>query len=263
MNPFENIASKVGFKNKIVKQDNNLKCDKCGRAYDYFEFDNGQIVKDGCDCEMIALAKQQKAEFDKRNKSAKANSIFKKSIINDDLSQCTFDNYKATNEELTRAKALCERYVENFTLNNKQSLLLQGSFGTGKSHLSMSVVKGIREKGYSVLYMNVPQLISTIKGTYNKNTNLTEQDLNRIISEVDLMVFDDFGINMNEFATGKMFELIESRVGKHNIYTTNLNAQELSKNKDAQRIFSRMMSNTTLIKMNGADYRMRGINFDN
>lgn len=261
MNPFENIAKQTGFKNNIVKQEHGLKCDKCGRDYDYYEFDNGQVVKDGCDCEMIELAKQKKLEFEKRNKSAKANNIFKKSIINDDLSQCTFDNYKATNEELARAKALCERYADNFNLNNKQSLLLQGSFGTGKSHLSMSIVKTVRAKGYSVLYMNVPQLISTIKGTYNKNTTLTEQELNQIISEVDLMVFDDFGINMNEFATGKMFELIESRVGKHNIYTTNLNAQELSKNKDAQRIFSRMMSNTTLIKMDGEDYRMRGIKF--
>ncbi|SCU31476.1 hypothetical ATP binding phage protein [Staphylococcus xylosus] len=261
MNPFENIAKQTGFKNNIVQQELGLKCDKCGRIYDYYEFDNGQVVKDGCDCEMIELAKQKKLEFEKRNKSAKANSIFKKSIINDDLSQCTFDNYQSTNEELARAKALCERYADNFNLDNKQSLLLQGSFGTGKSHLSMSVVKAVRSKGYSVLYMNVPQLISTIKGTYNKNTNLTEQELNQIISEVDLMVFDDFGINMNEFATGKMFELIESRVGKHNIYTTNLNAQELSKNKDAQRIFSRMMSNTTLIKMDGEDFRMRGIKF--
>ena len=109
--------------------------------------------------------------------------------------------------------------------------MLQGSFGTGKSHLSMSIVKTVKEKGYSVLYMNVPQLISTIKGTYNKDSNLTEQELNQVISDVDLMVFDDFGINMNEFATSKMFELIESRVGKHNIYTTNLNAQELSKTK--------------------------------
>lgn len=260
MNPFENIASKVGFKNIITKEERNLKCDKCGRIYDYYEFDNGQVVKDGCDCEMIELAKKQKAEFEKRNKANKANSIFKKSIINDDLSQCSFDNYQDTNKELARAKALCERYANNFSMNNKQSLLLQGSFGTGKSHLSMSIVKAVKEKGYSVLYMNVPQLISTIKGTYNKNTNITEQELNRIISEVDLMVFDDFGINMNEFATGKMFELIESRVGKHNIFTTNLNAKELSKNKDMQRIFSRMMSNTTLIKMNGEDYRMRGIN---
>ncbi|MDW3868341.1 ATP-binding protein [Staphylococcus saprophyticus] len=260
MNPFENIASKVGFKNNITKEEHGLKCDKCGRTYDYYEFDNGQVVKDGCDCEMIELAKQRKAEFEKRNRVAKANNIYKKSIINDDLAQCTFDNYKATSEELARAKALCERYATNFSIGNKQSLLLQGSFGTGKSHLSMAIVETVRERGYSVLYMNVPQLISTIKGTYNKNTNITEQELNRIISEVDLMVFDDFGINMNDFATGKMFELIESRVGKHNIYTTNLNAQELSKNKDMQRIFSRIMSNTTLIKMNGEDYRMRGIN---
>ncbi|QKQ06024.1 ATP-binding protein [Staphylococcus saprophyticus] len=260
MNPFENIASKVGFKNNITKEEHGLKCDKCGRDYDYYEFDNGQVVKDGCDCEMIELAKQRKAEFEKRNRVAKANNIYKKSIINDDLAQCTFDNYKATSEELARAKALCERYATNFSIGNKQSLLLQGSFGTGKSHLSMAIVETVRERGYSVLYMNVPQLISTIKGTYNKNTNITEQELNRIISDVDLMVFDDFGINMNDFATGKMFELIESRVGKHNIYTTNLNAQELSKNKDMQRIFSRIMSNTTLIKMNGEDYRMRGIN---
>lgn len=260
MNPFENIASKVGFKNNITKEVHGMKCDKCGRTYDYYEFDNGQVVKDGCDCEMIELAKQRKADFEKRNRVSKANSIFKKSIINEDLARCTFDNYKATNEELARAKALCERYANNFSMDNKQSLLLQGSFGTGKSHLSMSIVETVRAKGYSVLYMNVPQLISTIKGTYNKNTNITEQELNRIIGDVDLMVFDDFGINMNEFATGKMFELIESRVGKHNIYTTNLNAQELSKNKDMQRIFSRIMSNTTLIKMNGEDYRMRGIN---
>ena len=261
MNPFENIASKVGFKNNIVKEEHGLKCDKCGRTYDYYEFDNGQVVKDGCDCEMIELARQKKFEFEKRNRVSKANSIFKKSIINEELAHCNFDNYQATNDDLARAKSLCERYANNFTLENKQSLLLQGSFGTGKSHLSMSIVNTVRDKGYSVLYMNVPQLISTIKGTYNKNTNLTEQELNHIISQVDLMVFDDFGINMNEFATGKMFELIESRVGKHNIYTTNLNAQELSKNKDAQRIFSRMMSNTTLIKMDGEDYRMRGIKF--
>lgn len=261
MNPFENIASKVGFKNNIVKEEHELKCDKCGRTYDYYEFDNGQVVKDGCDCEMIELARQKKADFEKRNRVSKANSIFKKSIINEELAHCNFDNYQATNDDLARAKSLCERYANNFTLDNKQSLLLQGSFGTGKSHLSMSIVNTVRDKGYSVVYMNVPQLISTIKGTYNKNTNLTEQELNHIISQVDLMVFDDFGINMNEFATGKMFELIESRVGKHNIYTTNLNAQELSKNKDAQRIFSRMMSNTTLIKMDGEDYRMRGIKF--
>ena len=90
----------------------------------------------------------------------------------------------------------------------------------------MSIVKEIKAKGFTVLYMNVPQLISTIKNTYNNDTNMTEQELAKIISDVDLMVFDDYGINMNEFATNKMFELIESRIGKHNIFTTNLDEKK-------------------------------------
>ncbi|MHC9401861.1 ATP-binding protein, partial [Staphylococcus epidermidis] len=128
-------------------------------------------------------------------------------------------------------------------------------------HLSMSIVKEIKAKGFTVLYMNVPQLISIIKNTYNNGTNMTEQELAKIISDVDLMVFDDYGINMNDFATSKMFELIESHIGKHNIFTTNLDEKEMTRSKDLQRIFSRIMSNTTLIKMDGQDYRTKGLRF--
>lgn len=260
-NPFQSIANKAKFKNKIVKKEIALKCDKCGRTYDYYEFDNGQVVKDGCDCEMIELAKASTENYNKKIRRNRANKIFNQSIINDDLDSANFDNYKPTSKDLAYAQNLCRRYADNFNLNNKQSLLLVGSFGTGKSHLSMSIVKRVKEQGYTVLYMNVPQLISTIKNTYNNHTDLTEYELAKIISDVDLMVFDDFGINMNEFATSKMFELVESRVGKHNIFTTNLDEKEMTRNKDMQRIFSRIMSNTTLIKMDGQDYRTRGLKF--
>lgn len=261
MEAFQNLAKQAVFKNKIVKQEFGLKCNDCGRKYDYYEFDNGQVVKDGCDCDMIALAKQSTENYKKKQRRNKAERIFKQSIMNEDLKQASFDNYKPTNHQLEYAKQLCKRYADNFTLENKQSLLIQGSFGTGKSHLSMSVVKDVKAKGYTVLYMNVPQLISTIKNTYSNQTAMTEQELARIVSDVDLMVFDDYGINMNDFATSKMFELIESRVGKHNIFTTNLDEKEMAGNKNLQRIFSRIMSNTTLIKMDGQDYRTRGLKF--
>ena len=261
MEAFQNLAKQAGFKNKIVKQEFGLKCNDCGRTYDYYEFDNGQVVKDGCDCDMIALAKESTENYRKKQRKSKAEKIFKQSIINDNFAQVTFENYQPTSEKLNYAKGLCQRYAQNFTLDNKQSLLIQGSFGTGKSHLSMSIVKEVKSKGYTVLYMNVPQLISTIKNTYNNRNGMTEQELAQIISDVDLMVFDDFGINMNEFATSKMFELVESRVGKHNIFTTNLDEKEMTRNKDMQRIFSRIMSNTTLIKMDGQDYRTRGLKF--
>ncbi|GEQ04539.1 DNA replication protein DnaC [Staphylococcus gallinarum] len=261
MQSFSDVANKVKPKNEIIDQEFGIKCEKCGRIYDWYKFDSGYEYKDGCDCKMIELAKETTENYHRNKRRKEAEWIFRESIINDDLSKVNFDNYIPTSETLEYAKNLCRRYANNFTLDNKQSLLIQGTFGTGKSHLSMSIVNEVKRKGFTVLYMNVPQLISTIKNTYNNKSEMTEYHLTRIISDVDLMVFDDFGINMNEFATGKMFEFIESRVGKHNIFTTNLNIKELSKNKDMQRIFSRMMSNTTLVKMEGEDYRMRGIKF--
>lgn len=109
--------------------------------------------------------------------------------------------------------------------------------------------------------MNVPQLITTYKSTYNKNATLTERELDQIIADVDLLVLDDYGTALSNFGIQKMFEVMESRTGKHNIITTNNSSKELIQNKDLAKIFSRMMKNTTPINMNGEDYRMRGINF--
>ncbi|WMZ77775.1 ATP-binding protein [Staphylococcus pseudintermedius] len=258
-----NTTKGVSSQSRITREEHDLHCNKCGNQYDYYEFENGTSFKHGCDCAMIELAKKQTKEYHERHKCKRVESIFKQSIINDELEKVSFDNYVVpeNNEQLARAKFITQRYSDNFSMDNKRSLLLQGSFGTGKSHLSMSIVKEVKAKGFSVLYMNVPQLISTIKNTYGKNASMTEKELQEIISEVDLMVFDDFGINMNDFAMSKMFELIESRVGKHNIYTTNLTSNEMNRNKDLQRIFSRLMSNTTLVKMDGDDYRLRGVHF--
>ncbi|EGQ3902554.1 DNA replication protein DnaC [Staphylococcus pseudintermedius] len=258
-----NTTKGVSSQSRITREEHDLHCNKCGNQYDYYEFENGTSFKHGCDCAMIELAKKQTKEYHERHKRKRVESIFKQSIINDELEKVSFDNYVVpeNNEQLARAKFITQRYSDNFSMDNKRSLLLQGSFGTGKSHLSMSIVKEVKAKGFSVLYMNVPQLISTIKNTYGKNASMTEKELQEIISEVDLMVFDDFGINMNDFAMSKMFELIESRVGKHNIYTTNLTSNEMNRNKDLQRIFSRLMSNTTLVKMDGDDYRLRGVHF--
>ena len=261
MDAFSKIAKQAKFRNKVVKQEMGLHCEKCGRDYDYYEFDNGQVIKDGCDCKMIALAKESTENFKKKQQRIKTNAIFKKSIINDDLADADFNNYDPTSQQLAKAKALLERYANNFTLNNKQSILLFGTYGTGKSHLSMATIKRVREKGYSVLYMNVPQLITTYKDTYNKQSQLTERDLDKAIADVDLLVLDDYGTSLSNFGVQKMFEVMESRTGKHNIITTNNSSKELIQNKDLAKIFSRMMKNTTTINMNGEDFRIRGLNF--
>ncbi|HAR6525450.1 TPA: DNA replication protein DnaC, partial [Staphylococcus pseudintermedius] len=109
MKSIQQLAAKIKSKSKIVEQKLNVKCEKCGQSYDYVKFDNGQIVKNGCDCEMKALARKQTANYHKKINRIKVNKVFSKSIINDDLKDATFDNYEPTNKDLDKAKQLCMR----------------------------------------------------------------------------------------------------------------------------------------------------------
>ena len=100
---------------------------------------------------MKEFARQSTENYHKKQKRIKAEKIFKQSIINQSLANATFDNYKIdenTQPQLAKAKRICKKYADSFNLDNKQSLLIQGSFGTGKSHLSMSIVKEIKSKRF-------------------------------------------------------------------------------------------------------------------
>ncbi|MGG3887444.1 hypothetical protein ABEV63_26255, partial [Brevibacillus panacihumi] len=92
-----------------------------------------------------------------------------------------------------------------------------------------------------------------------KNSELGEEKIINAIAEADLVVFDDIGAEgeYSGWSVQKLFEVIDQRAGKHNIYTTNLTSAEFEATKDMQRIFSRMMMNSEPIIMNGTDYRKR------
>ena len=77
------------------------------------------------------LDNQQKTITKQRR--IKAEKIFKQSIVNQSLANATFDSYEIdekTQPQLAKAKRIC-KYADNFNLDNKQSLLIQGTFGTG------------------------------------------------------------------------------------------------------------------------------------
>lgn len=251
------IANKLEQKTK-PKLIEEATCEKCGRHYEEYQFKSGYKYRLGCDCEMIEHAKQMTNNFKQRQKQIEINKIFSFSSENEETKHATFETYIPENENQEKAKVICERYAHSFSTENKQSLLLQGSFGLGKSHLAMSILKEVKSKKYSVLFINLTELISMFRSTFDKDNEYTETELEKAIGQVDLMVFDDFGMNVTDYGMSKLFQIAESRVGKHNIITTNLSIKELTKTKDQQRLFSRLMSNTTGITLEGNDHRMKG-----
>ena len=109
----------------------------------------------------------------------------------------------------------------------------------------------------------MPDLLTAFRDTYNKKTS--ESELLNVVKDVDLLVLDDVGAeyvkNKNgeeSWAVDKLFQIINSRIGKPTIYTTNYESKDLIKKYGYHggRIVSRMMQNADVIKMDGKDYRV-------
>ena len=103
--------------------------------------------------------------------------------------------------------------------------------------------------------MNISKLMNRIKETYNKNTNETTNDIINMLSQVDLLVLDDIGVEDTDHTLNKLFDVIDNRIGLNNIYTTNLTKQQLKKNTSWSRIYSRMNKGARHVLVKGDDYR--------
>lgn len=223
------------------------------------------VTRLNCKCEDIRLAKEAE-EAHRRMQLKKIQEIFKdNSLINKSLEKATFDNYHPPTDELRQAKEIVRKFVDEFDLDQPCNLLLKGTYGTGKSHLSISATKAIVEKGYSALFLSVPKLFTKIKASYDRNTNFSEDELLELVGTVDLLVLDDIGAEYTNLRGGdandnwsqtKLFEVMDARSGRHTIYTTNLSSAELEV-KVGPRNLSRMLDNAEVVIMDGPDYRRK------
>lgn len=253
MQSLGSLARNIKPNRNIVEEEHNLKCERCGNTYDYYKFSNGQEFRHGCECELIEIGKKERAE----RKEKYLNRIFNQSNVNASLSDATVNSYQPQNEHQVHAKSTAIEYVKGFSIDEPKSLILQGSYGTGKSHLAYAVAKAIKQQGYSVAFMHIPMLMERIKATYNRNATETTDELVQLLSSIDLLVLDDIGVENTEHTLNKLFSIVDNRVGKNNIFTTNFSDKELNQNMNWQRINSRMKQNARTVRVLGDDFRGR------
>lgn len=230
-----------------------LYCEKCGNKYDLHQFESGYEFRDGCECKMIEAGKLA----EKQRKQKAVNRIFRQSTVNASIKDATVRNYKPKNKDQEKAKSTAIEYVKTFSTDNPKSLILQGSYGTGKSHLAYAIAKAVKKEGYSVAFMHIPMLMERIKATYNRDSIETTDELVKLLSSIDLLVLDDVGVENTEHTLNKLFSIVDNRTGKNNIFTTNFSDKELNQNMNWQRINSRMKYNARTVRMLGDDYRER------
>lgn len=110
------------------------------------------------------------------------------------------------------------------------SLILTGKVGTGKTMLGCAAINAIIESR-SCRMVKMIDMFREIKETWRRDSEITELDLIRRYSRLDLLVIDEAGVNYDS-DTEKMFifDIIDGRYQemKPTIVITNLGIQELS-----------------------------------
>src|SRR5258708_4319332 len=108
---------------------------------------------------------------------------------------CELSNFdfEGPHSHLVRARMAAYRFVEEYPVN-KTGLLLVGTAGSGKTHLSVGIAKAlVREKGIECVFYDYADLLKQIQDSYNPSVRATELGLLQPVFKTEVLVLDDLG----------------------------------------------------------------------
>lgn len=150
----------------------------------------------------------------------------------------------------------CE-FVDTFA-DGFRNLFLYGDTGVGKTFLSNCIAKELIDRAYSVIYLTAFELFDTLaKSKFEKDE--AAESMCEHIFDCDLLIIDDLGTEMsNTFTVSHLFLCLNERLlrRKSTIISTNLSLEALAEIY-SERIFSRITSNYTMLKLTGDDIRIK------
>jgi DNA replication protein DnaC len=133
-------------------------------------------------------------------------------------------------------------------------LLLQGSAGTGKTHLAAAIVRARIEAGRRATFQRSADLYAALRETYRGQGS--EETIFREYVESSLVVLDDLGAgSLSDYERRATLEVLDRRLIhlRPTVVTTNLSLSELEARLD-DRVASRL-SSLTRLELTGRDRR--------
>ncbi|HBB6379336.1 TPA: DNA replication protein DnaC [Escherichia coli] len=212
--------------------------------------------------ELLAWQKEQgairSAALERENRAMKMQRTFNRSGIRPLHQNCSFENYRVECEGQMNALTKARQYVEEFD-GNIASFIFSGKPGTGKNHLAAAICNELLLRGKSVLIITVADIMSAMKDTF-RNSGTSEEQLLNDLSNVDLLVIDEIGVQTESKYEKVIINQIVDRRSSSKRPTgmlTNSNMEEMTKLL-GERVMDRMrLGNSLWVIFNWDSYRSR------
>ncbi len=171
----------------------------------------------------------------------------------------TFYNFTVDNPSLKPSELISLREAFNsaarFAEQPEGWLMLEGTYGCGKTHLAAAVGNERLQRGDVVLFITVPDLLDHLRGTFAPSSETSYDETFERIRNAPLLILDDLGAeSSSSWAKEKLFQLLNHRYSHRlpTVVTTNVDLETLD-----PRIRSRLLDSNLIKrgKITAPDYR--------
>ena len=192
-------------------------------------------------------------------------SNFDKAKLPSRYNQCHFNNYTTPDPSQLKARNLAIQFANEYPAVDR-GLLFTGTVGVGKTHLAVSILKGLFERGFSCLFYEFGSLLKEIQDSYNANTKTSELGVLAPVLNAEVLVLDELGASKpTDWVRDTMAHIINTRYNnkKATIFTTNYaderqnDREETLEDRIGVRLRSRLYEMCTTIEVKGPDYRRK------
>ena len=173
--------------------------------------------------------------------------------------KCTFGNFDSEpNTSQGNALHHAHKFADTYPAVDR-GLLFMGPAGVGKTHLAVSIIKHLIDKGFPGLFYEFGSLLKEIQDSYNPISKTSELKVLEPVFQTEVLVLDELGATIpTEWVRDTMYQIINKRYNdnKVTIFTTNYIDNTLEE-RITYRLRSRHFEMCTNLVIEGKDYRTR------
>lgn len=221
------------------------------------------------DAEVERKKREEDAARERKRHKEKVDALLSKSGIRKRFQQRTFDRFVQDTPGQKKAYRIAREYAENFEaeLAAGEGLYIEGTNGSGKTHLAAAIGLYLTEKEYSVVMKTSFDLLDDVKKAFD-NPEISEHKIMQGYKECDLLIIDDLGKEQcTDWSMSVLYAIVNERYEAMRpiIITTNFGSDDLIRtltpkgygSQKIEAIISRLREVSKTLTMAWEDYRGR------